>query len=92
MEWRTDIGLRDDCTKHVTSRTWESVMGIHVNKIHNLIRTYQRALHAESRSHTAPTPAADPDDRVLLSVEARERHQQDVTAAEPTARGKSTKT
>lgn len=50
-------------------------MGIEVHQIHNLVRTYQRALQ--------PIPAVKPveatsrqDDRVSVSAEARNRHEQ----------------
>lgn len=53
-------------------------MEISVHQIHNLVRTYQRALQSVS-SDTSPAPGNRRDDRVSVSAEARERHEQ-VTA------------
>lgn len=53
-------------------------MGIAIHQIHNLVRTYQRALQPAS-SDTSPEPGNRRDDRVFVSAEARERHEQ-VTA------------
>lgn len=53
-------------------------MGIAVHQIHNVVRTYQRALQP-----TVPVTPAEPvdrrNDRVSVSAEARERHER-VTA------------
>lgn len=53
-------------------------MGIAVNQIHNLVRTYQRALQP-TQPDKSPAPASGQADRVSVSAEARERHEQ-VTA------------
>jgi DNA-directed RNA polymerase specialized sigma24 family protein len=50
-------------------------MGIAVHQIHNLVRTYQRALQPTS-SDTSPTPDNRHADRVSVSAEARELHEQ----------------
>ncbi|MCC6141046.1 MAG: hypothetical protein IT389_10595 [Nitrospira sp.] len=50
-------------------------MGISVHQIHNLVRTYQHALHP-AQSEKSPEPAREQADRVSLSAEARERHEQ----------------
>lgn len=50
-------------------------MGIEVHQIHNLVRTYQRALQPapaeKSSQHATPH-----EDRVSVSLEARERAEQ----------------
>ncbi len=53
-------------------------MGIAVHQIHNLVRTYQRALQP-TQPEKAPEPTSGQADRVSVSAEARERHEQ-VTA------------
>ena len=53
-------------------------MGIAVHQIHNLVRTYQRALQP-TQSENVPEPSKGQTDRVSVSAEARERHEQ-VTA------------
>ncbi len=53
-------------------------MGIAVHQIHNLVRTYQRALQP-TPSEKSPEPTRGQNDRVSVSAEARERHEQ-VTA------------
>ncbi len=53
-------------------------MGIAVHQIHNLVRTYQRALQPTS-SDTSPALDNRHADRVSVSAEARELHEQ-VTA------------
>jgi len=50
-------------------------MGIAVHQIHNLVRTYQRALQP-TQSENSPEPSRGQADRVSVSAEARERHQQ----------------
>lgn len=53
-------------------------MAIDVSQIHNLVRTYQRALDRRSVEHKeeAPElPEGSKEDRVSLSTEARERVQ-----------------
>ena len=49
-------------------------MGIAVHQIHNLVRTYQRALQP-AQSEKSPVPANNQADRVSVSAEARERHE-----------------
>lgn len=49
-------------------------MGIAVHQIHNLVRTYQRALQPAHAEHTAAQPSQG-NDRVSVSAEARERHE-----------------
>jgi DNA-directed RNA polymerase specialized sigma24 family protein len=49
-------------------------MGIAVHQIHNLVRTYQRALQPAS-SDTPPEPSNRQADRVSVSAEARELHE-----------------
>jgi hypothetical protein len=56
-------------------------MGIAVHQIHNLVRTYQRALQP-TQSEKSPEPKRDQADRVSLSPEARERHEQVTTPPE----------
>ncbi len=53
-------------------------MGIAVHQIHNLVRTYQRALQP-TQSEKSSEPSRSQTDRVSVSAEARERHEQ-VTA------------
>ncbi len=50
-------------------------MGIEVHQIHNLVRTYQRALQPAPTENT-PEPTSRRDDRVSVSAEARVRHEQ----------------
>ena len=50
-------------------------MGIAVHQIHNLVRTYQRALQPAS-SDTSPAPSTRQADRVSVSAKARELHEQ----------------
>ncbi len=50
-------------------------MGISVHQIHNLVRTYQHALQP-AQPEKLPQPAREQADRVSLSAEARERHEQ----------------
>jgi hypothetical protein len=50
-------------------------MGIALNQIHNLVRTYQHALRP-APSENSPEPTSGQADRVSVSVEARERHEQ----------------
>ena len=50
-------------------------MGIAVHQIHNLVRTYQHALQP-TQSEKSPEPTTGQADRVSLSAEARERHEQ----------------
>lgn len=64
-------------------------MGIAVHQIHNLVRTYQRALQPAS-SDTAPASSHRQDDRVSVSTAARERHEQ-VTAHPEDDRDNTTK-
>lgn len=49
-------------------------MGIDVHQIHNLVRTYQRALQPATPAKTTE-PVSHQDDRVSVSAEARERHE-----------------
>lgn len=50
-------------------------MAIAINQIHNLVRTYQRSL--QPASEITPTASAGRQhDRVSVSAEARERHEQ----------------
>ena len=53
-------------------------MGIAIHQIHNLVRTYQRALQP-TQSEKSSEPSRGQTDRVSVSAEARERHEQ-VTA------------
>lgn len=50
-------------------------MGIAVHQIHNLVRTYQRALQPTPSAQSSE-PRTSHDDRVSVSPEARERHEQ----------------
>lgn len=47
-------------------------MGIEVHQIHNLVRTYQRALQPAQAEKSSPQ-ATPHEDRVSVSSEARER-------------------
>ncbi|SPP65146.1 hypothetical protein [Nitrospira lenta] len=49
-------------------------MGIAVHQIHNLVRTYQRALQPAPPAK-ALEPVSGQADRVSVSAEARERHE-----------------
>lgn len=53
-------------------------MGIEVHQLHNLVRTYQRAL-LPTQLEKSPEPTRSQADRVSVSPEARERQEQ-VTA------------
>jgi hypothetical protein len=57
-------------------------MGIAVHQIHNLVRTYQRALQPAS-SDTSPALDNRQTDRVSISAEARELHEQVAALPEP---------
>lgn len=50
-------------------------MAIDVGRIHNLVRTYQRALHHPERPARGAADASEKD-RVSLSVEARAQAEQ----------------
>lgn len=50
-------------------------MGIAVHQIHNLVRTYQRALQP-TQPEKSPEPTRGQADRVSLSADARERQEQ----------------
>lgn len=50
-------------------------MGIAVHQIHNLVRTYQHALQP-TQSRNSPEPTSGQADRISVSTEARERHEQ----------------
>lgn len=56
-------------------------MGIEVHQIHNLVRTYQRALQP-TQTEKPSEPATRHDDRVSVSAEARERAEQHSTIPE----------
>ena len=51
-------------------------MGIEVHQIHNLVRTYQRALQPTASERTRDDAPARQEDRVSVSPEARQRHHQ----------------
>lgn len=59
-------------------------MGIDVHQIHNLVRTYQRALHPESRAKLTAAPPVHQEDHVSLSVQARARRERDAAATTAT--------
>jgi hypothetical protein len=50
-------------------------MSIQFGAIHNLVRTYQRVLNLESSAQTPEAAAAEADDRVSISKEARQLQQ-----------------
>lgn len=50
-------------------------MAIAVNQIHNLVRTYQRSLQPTAEI-TPAASASRQHDRVSVSAEAREQHEQ----------------
>ena len=56
-------------------------MGIAVHQIHNLVRTYQRALQPTAPVQPAES-GAHQNDRVSVSEEARERHKSESTLPE----------
>jgi hypothetical protein len=55
-------------------------MGIEVHQIHNLVRTYQRALQPATPAKSTE-PVNHQDDRVSVSAEARERHESESVKA-----------
>jgi len=55
-------------------------MGIEVHQIHNVVRTYQRALQPTSPAKTTES-VNHQDDRVSVSAEARERHESEAVKA-----------
>jgi hypothetical protein len=65
-------------------------MAIDVSQIHNLVRTYQRALHdsAEPRRESTRESTPSQEDRVSLSAEARE-HGEPSRATPPQKNGKA---
>lgn len=60
-------------------------MGIEVHQIHNVVRTYQRALQpaAPARPVEPVEPVDQQHDRVSVSAEARERHETESAIPEP---------
>lgn len=48
-------------------------MAIETHQIHNIVRTYQRALREETPAHKPARAASHQEDRVSVSAEARER-------------------
>ena len=48
-------------------------MGLAVQQLHNLVRTYQRVLQADSPAQTSEAAFAHQEDSVSISSEARER-------------------
>ncbi len=58
-------------------------MGIEVHQIHNLVRTYQRALQPAAPARPVE-PVDQQNDRVSVSAEARERHETESAIPEPT--------
>lgn len=61
-------------------------MAIDISQIHNLVRTYQRALHESGEPRRESTYKSSPtqEDRVSLSAEARGRQEQ-AASTPPTA-------
>jgi len=57
-------------------------MGIDVHQIHNVVRTYQRALQPAKPARPVE-PGDQQHDRVSVSAEARERHETESTIPEP---------
>lgn len=51
-------------------------MGIEVHQIHNLVRTYQRALQPTPAEPARDETPSRQEDRVSVSQEARQRHHQ----------------
>jgi len=49
-------------------------MAIEPSQIHNLVRTYQRAIHQEAPGQKPAAASSQHDDHVTVSAEARERH------------------
>lgn len=57
-------------------------MGIEVHQIHNVVRTYQRALQPAAPARPVE-PVDQRHDRVSVSAEARERHETESAIPEP---------
>ncbi len=57
-------------------------MGIEVHQIHNVVRTYQRALQPAEPARPAESVAPQ-NDRVSVSAEARERQESESARPEP---------
>ncbi len=57
-------------------------MGIEVHQIHNVVRTYQRALQPAAPARPVE-PVDQQHDRVSVSAEARERHETESAIPEP---------
>ena len=57
-------------------------MGIEVHQIHNVVRTYQRALQPAKPARPVE-PVDQQHDRVSVSAEARERHETESAIPEP---------
>lgn len=65
-------------------------MGIEVHQIHNVVRTYQRALQPAAPARPVE-PVDQQHDRVSVSAEARERHETKSAIPEP-VRGNNKRT
>lgn len=57
-------------------------MGIEVHQIHNVVRTYQRALQPAAPARPVE-PVDQQHDRVSVSAEARERHETESATPKP---------
>lgn len=59
-------------------------MAIETSQIHNLVRTYQRAIHQEAPAEKPAGASTPHDDHVTVSAEARERHSHKAASTAPT--------